>query len=85
MCPSSILAVPPVYLEKLYQLVHIFTGTWVAEVFKGKKDKDIFYFYLHLILHYLHFAENFQDRKIRNISSIRSITKDVSVLHKCYE
>lgn len=82
---SSILAVPPVYLEKLNQLVPIFTGTWVAEVFKGKKDKDVFYFYLHLLLRYLPFVENFQDRKTQNISSIRSITKDVSVLHKCYE
>lgn len=72
------------YLERLYQLDHIFTGIWLSEVVKGKKDQDVFY-YLHLLQHDRPLVENFQDRKTQSISSFRSTTKDVSDLHKCYE
>lgn len=52
------------YLERFYQLDHIFTGIWLAEVVKGKKDQDIFY-YLHLLLHDLHLVEIFKSGKLR--------------------
>lgn len=79
----SIFAVPLVYLERLFQLGHVFTVIWVAEVFKGKKDQDVFY-YLYLLLQDLPFVENFKDRKLR-VFPVRSTTEDVLVLRKCYK